>query len=223
MGWIGERNMRLIGNPPISARTLGLVASLIGVSALGYLLYRRRTKSRDSKEKLLPQGNAASSMRPPDPTSDRENVWYKEQFELTPFDVTPTVVSYKAYDRDGLVKILEGNCARIKTYSVSEGKTSHSKMFCVGGHWWLAVKHCLPSDPEFDLTIVQSSQRDSIVPNCVIRVDKSMMREVAPEIVLIILKNVPPKKDIREIIAKNSVFGSYHGFYLDRGDDDCRE
>nr|ULG00062.1 MAG: putative nonstructural protein [Locarnavirus sp.] len=176
----------------------------------------------ECKRCLTVQGAAANRGSAPEPAGDKkENVWYKDVFECTSFDVSPSTLSKADWSMDQLVKFVSPNCISY-TARVSTGETiieKYGKATCIGGHTYLFNNHCIPFE-SFELSVVFQSAKDGISQNFTTLVTPSQLKRLPDQDILFIqLPSIPPKKDIRSLFAKESFEGRFDGEYIQRTKD----
>nr|UNY42076.1 MAG: polyprotein 1 [Picornavirales sp.] len=155
----------------------------------------------------------------PVPKNDKkENVWYKDQFECTPFDVSLSSLSKSRWNMDDFVKHISANCASYTARARTEDtvKEKYGKTICIGGHSYLFNNHCIPFD-SFELSIVFQSSKDGVTTNFSTLVTPGQIYRIPERDLLFIqLPSIPPKKDIRDLFAKSSFEGRFDGEYVSR-------
>lgn len=165
------------------------------------------------------QGAAAERGSAPEPKGDKqENVWYKDHFECTSFDVTPSMLSKCNWTVDETIKFISGNCvnfcARARTDSTIQERSGRG--FCIGGHVYVFNNHCI-SFESFELELIFQSSKDGVTTNFTTLVTPAqILRFPERDIMFIRMPSIPPKKDLRELFAKLSYQGRFDSFYLSR-------
>lgn len=158
----------------------------------------------------------------PIPKNDKkENVWYKDHFECTPFDVSLSSLSKAQWDMDDLVKYISPNCASYiaRARTIDMVKEKYGRTLCIGGHTYLFNNHCIPFD-SFELSIVFQSSKDGVTTNFTTLVTPCQIYRIPERDLLFIqLPSIPPKKDIRDLFAKPSFEGRFDGEYVCRSSD----
>lgn len=165
------------------------------------------------------QGEAAERGSAPQPAGDKqENVWYKDSFECTSFDVSPSTLSKNHWTIDQTVKFIERNLAnfRVRVRDDTCIYESRGRTTCIGGHVYLFSNHIVRHDC-FELEIIFQSSKDGVTENFTTLVTKSqIIRFPDKDLALITLPSIPPRKDIRDLFAKSSFQGRFDGEYVSR-------
>lgn len=165
------------------------------------------------------QGAAADRGSEPQSQNDKkENVWYKDHFECTSFDVTPASLSKNTWTMDEAVKHISGNCASyiVRVRKDDTIKETFGKTICIGGHTYLMNNHCVPYDT-FELSMIFQSGKDGVTTNFTTLVTPDQInREPSRDLLFLQLPSIPPKKDIRDLFAKASFEGRFDGEYISR-------
>jgi len=209
---------------------LGILAGL--TSAL--IMYKTYAKlsSYLEKEGMIPQTFSSDddddddvsnkdSGRAPDIDKDtnRTNVWYKDDYETTSFDITPVISSLKGLSLSQYRNILLRNCVHFRSYKSDElSRPVHA--ICVVGHIYMCNEHGLPNLDKFYLKITQQCQKNGVNSNIKILVTSDMItRYPERDIAFIELRCLPPKKNIVQFFAKDTFRGKSKGYYLSRNED----
>lgn len=165
------------------------------------------------------QGAAAERGSVPESKNDKkENVWYKDSFECTPFDVTPSNLSKNNWSMDDLVKHVSANCVSYIIRARTEDTVceKYGKATCIGGHTYLFNNHCVPYD-HFELSLVFQSGKDGVTTNFTTLVTPSQLKRIpGKDLLFVQLPSIPPKRDIRDLFAKSSFEGRFDGEYIAR-------
>lgn len=210
-----ERN---IGTNLAIKRTAQIVAT--GISL--YATYRGIMKAWEWMEKPLnPQGKEPDIGKPPDADDEeRVNVWYKDDYETTTFDVSVGSQSTVGMQDTEILKIFRGNLISLVVDTGASFGTFF-KATCITGHIYLTNNHCIPcvSTP-MKFKLVQSTSKDGVTPNTTFMLSEDdLYRVPALDIVFVRIRFVAPKKDIRSFIATPTLRGVHRGFIIGRETD----
>jgi len=158
---IGSRVERNIGYVPL----LVTIVTILSTSTAVYFtcLYIKRlfsptrnmksegaVNSKEYKSSFI--GKAPENTKP-----ERENVWYKDDYQTTTFDVNPMNTSYKAFNFDETKQVLIKNCFHFQTElrDCIDGRMAtvyrRNKAIAIGGHIYMCNDHFLPKEGEFTL------------------------------------------------------------------------
>lgn len=169
------------------------------------------------------QGISAERGRSPEPKGDKEEgVWYKDNYECTTFDVTPSTLSKATWSTDEFCNLVRANCV---FFSIKYRETEdliHEKRTmatCIGGHIYMCNNHSVPTDV-FQLELICQSGKDGITRNLSFLVTQvQLMRYPERDIVFIKIPNVPPKKNICNLFVKKTFQAQFDGVYFGRNMD----
>lgn len=165
------------------------------------------------------QGNDVSGNRPTPDKEEKENVWYKDDYQLSTFDLTPSITSYKGLSNDKVISLLERNLVTL-IFDRGVGVTRQSRALCVSGQIYLVNNHCVPDLPSQRMTIIQQSRECGVTTNITITLsDKQLTRFPERDLCFIEIRNLPPKKNIVELFAKKSLNARVNGVYIHRNRD----
>ncbi len=213
-------------------RRLGQIAAalstLIGLYAsykFGKSLLSSLAPSKGKEEDIKVQGNNMSTDRASEkygviPVSDgtqREQVWYKNDFVLSHEDVNPLTLGWKTMEPTEVYSRLLSNCCTFISRKEVDGKIicRTNRAICVGGQVYMTNSHGLFDDVEsFELEAIFSSSKDGVTPNLRMRIQNSQIfRYPHRDLAFVELRNLPPCKNIVDLFSTEVVAGRYKGFY----------
>jgi hypothetical protein len=173
----------------------------------------------DAEATLVVQGNVLPDPVGivPEPDVDgRVNVWYKEDYETTTFDTSEATRSSLGLSHHQMEEIVARNCVFLKS-RLENGKMRLARAVCVGGHTYVTDNHCFPDTDTFQLTVIQASNVDGVVPNVTFVVDqRDIKRFPHQEIAFLCIRNLPPKKNITKYFHEPTFRGVHSGLYIMR-------
>jgi len=142
----------------------------------------------------------------------KENVWKRDDYETSSFDLTPTNVSYASLPRDQLIQIVHNNVARIK---VSNGvRAREGNAFCVGGHLWVTNNHTFFLEEELTVTLEVEGTKMGASQNVSMKLRQTeIFRDAQSDQAWFMVTCWSPKRDLRGLIAKPSLDGQYRCAY----------
>jgi hypothetical protein len=158
----------------------------------------------------------------PTPVGDEKpNVWVKEHYETTTFDLSPTITSFFGVPEAKFDEIILRNCVAftsIRSQGNNIGKETYPvKGLCLGGKVYLTNNHGLVEDEFFDLVVRSQLVDEGISANMVIRVTQSLItRYPEQDLATITLRGMPAKRDITSFFGKSTLRGNHRGYYLGR-------
>nr|WPR18017.1 MAG: structural polyprotein [Chemarfal virus 32] len=218
---IGYKAYRAVRTPKAIIFCASLAAAVTLIKASRYLIDFSSYFSTDSPPSELQGAAADRGSTPPAKGDKQENVWYKDKFECTPFDVTPSSLSRSGWSLDQAISHISTNCV---AYTVRARlgeiiKEKYGRALCIGGHTYLFNNHCVPFDV-FELEIIFQYKKDGVTQNFTTLVTPiQLQRFPQQDLLLIQLPSIPPKKDIRNMFAKSTYEGRFDGTYLSRSHD----
>nr|ULG00073.1 MAG: hypothetical protein 1 [Locarnavirus sp.] len=169
--------------------------------------------------KSHPQGASEERGVSPNAAGDKkENVWYKDTFECTPFDVSPSTLSRVHWTLDQAVKHVENNCAAFAIRARTETTIVErfGRIVCIGGHVYVANNHIFKWE-SFEISLVFQADSGGVNRNFTFLVTPSMyVRYPEKDLIFLEFNSIPPKKDIRDMFAKESYEGRFDGAYIQR-------
>lgn len=171
-------------------------------------------------EKREDQGASASTGVTPAPMDkEREQVWFKNDFVLTSFDVSPMTTSYHALDKEHIMNIILNNCIQITSRTI-EGLSRPNRAFCLGGHTYITNNHGIPENHSFILDVIQEPFSHGVNRNTSMMMSQTeIVRFPEKDLCIFRIRGLPPKKDLRDLFAKDTFSGVFKGMYLSRNPD----
>jgi len=160
------------------------------------------------EEQGLRQSVADSTFK----TTEKENVWKRDDYQTSSFDTTDVNVSYAALPRDQLMQLVQRNMARIK---VSNGeKIREGNALCVGGHLWVTNNHTFYMDGDLKVSLLIEGTPMGATPNVtfVIR-QHEIFRDPGSDQAWFMVMCWSPKRDLRQLIRKPTLAGMYRAAY----------
>jgi len=206
---LGEKIKTSIGYPVV----LGSIITIVGVAV---------TLSKYTNLFSKKQGGTSSTTgKAPDVTDDvRENVWYKNDFQLSSFDLTPNTLSSKNMTRDQFSLIVSKNLVFFRLF-VETGKVRNSRAFCIVGQKYLTNNHNIPPfEGTRILEVISCNAKDGVNINLRIYISESqIVRDIENDILIITIPNLPPRKSILPYFTSEKLDIKTKGYYLYRESD----
>ena len=154
----------------------------------------------------------------PKPGGERDNVWYRDEYELTSFDIPRASLSTKGMARGEFVQVIKRNlvCALIK--NEDNTKVMQFKMMCLKGNVYLANNHCIPPlDGPREICYLMEVAKDGVAENIITYIhERDLVRFPEKDLVLISIKCVPNKRGIFKYLPERDVDLKVNGFYVHR-------
>lgn len=164
----------------------------------------------------------------PEPAKEEPtNVWYKNDYILTPFNVSQQSASTKKLERASFIKnvereILRGCVAYIDPDS-TQLLTTRFNLFCLKGRKYVANAHsfvCFDKCTVVDITICSQPSRDGITSNNTFRISKEDIVFIEDyDICVLHLNGIPPKKGLYDYIGTEIQDAKNPCFYITRDSD----
>lgn len=233
---------RFIGRRAEAFYGLGRVAKRLAIAATvvasAYSVYRayeahanRKARKQTRKmrknvpspvpEVVLPQTQVSSrdiGRAPVAGDVEDENVWHKNDFELTSFDVTRQM-ECDSRTPDELQEYVGRNVVAFTTSRTdSQGRTvlRAGRALCIRGHIYVTAAHTLPKG-RYTLTVVHGSAGSTGLQDVSCEMHDSEVFEMpSKELAFFRLRCLPPKKNVVPLIAKASANFVAAGRYVDR-------
>lgn len=223
---LGEMVQRKIGKYKVAIQLAAAITAIYSIYKMYFCFKRTFLDKKDfipemADPETLIRVSEAIGEKPKAKKEEPNNVWYKDNYVTTTFDVGLHARSIKGISDEALIALLFKNCVAIRSYFKDElGKETSrpGKGVCVAKHLYMFNNHTLPTNTTFALQLFYSNSKDGVGPNVLLRIkQKDVIRYPERDLAFINITNVPPKKDIIALFSKESLRGNMKGFYLGRG------
>lgn len=146
----------------------------------------------------------------------QENVWKREEYQTTTFDVPPAVLA-SARTLDEFTQMLYNNLYFSKC-KVREGLYRPGRVVNICGHVYMTNNHNIPAEGEIELQLCRETPVTGVTSNVKLILQQSdIVRDLENDLCYFQVFNNPPGRDIRKYIAKSSFGGVAGGVLLGRG------
>jgi hypothetical protein len=196
-------------------------ATVIGLYKVGAFAWGTIFCRDDDDDKVI-QGNTNSKDIGTEPVAmpnERENVWYKDDFQVTSFDVSPVTSSMKGLGFTKVVSDLAYNCTSVTTFQMVDGepKKKTTKGIFVSGHLCMFNNHGIPLLDNAELEFTSQCKGDGLSTNMRFKVvEKQVMRYPDKDLCFIYVTNMRPHKDITSLFMQETLRGIHKGLYVTR-------
>ncbi len=150
----------------------------------------------------------------------KTNIWKKEDYAVTTFDVSRWSNSNKTLTDQQIMDTLSKNVVFVEIDYVVGGVKRHRRgcATCVCGQFYLLNNHTVPEVDVFDIKVLSSPDIKGININMTMNVSStlSLKRFIDKDLAILWLKNMPPKKDIRDMFCNDTLRGNHKGFLFGR-------
>lgn len=195
-------------------RYFGVLASIIGTGLIFWKL-KRNLMSFQASDGVAPEGK-----------EEKENPWFKNDYEITDFDITRKTLSWKNMEKEELIRKLKNNTMLItQTYRCgTKVRERFGNALALEGHTVILNLHTLKMDEDvLFLSVTRQNHADGITKNIQFQIPSADIK-VFPEhdIAVLTLTQLPPFKRITDLFAKSDFNGTGKGFLLlkDRSGED---
>ncbi len=158
-----------------------------------------------------------------------DNIWYKNDFTLTTFDVPVCSRSLSAAPREQLIGMFEKNCVKLIVRYKDSNHSSRRRETCgvfVKGSNLLTNNHAFPAldvnlkEQVYDVSIIFSNKSAGITPNLNFTLfAEDICRSPEKDLAMIRILSVAPKKDILKYWAVIELPNISEGFFLRRNEE----
>lgn len=222
--WVGIRRvlmcqrtrMRNIGNK--IKDSIGFPKFLLSISTIlisSITLYKvfnfYKNQSVDTKD---------IGERPLSKNEERENVWYKNDFTLSEFELSRNTLSSLSLSREKFINIIKHNIIHFKIRT-GLGTCYIGKATCLKGQIFMTNNHIIPIiEDECKMEITLQNSKDGITKNIVYCLTENMIqRDFKNDVAYFAITVLPPFKDITKYFALNHLDIKTRGFLINMNGD----
>lgn len=185
--------------------------ALSGIIATALALWRLRT--------IVPEMQASEGVTP-EGKEERENPWYKNDYEITNFDVSRQTTSWKDLEFEKLVQIVQANTLVLQQHFRSgiTNRTRRGNALALEGHKVICNLHTLNLESEtLYFTITRQSSSNGVTTNIKFSMKQSdIVFYPEHDIAVMTITQLPPFKRLTSLFAKKDFSASGKGFILSR-------
>ncbi len=205
--FMGEKAQKKIGKVPF-------LVSLAGILTTGIATYKLASWLFSGKEYEV-QATRKEGVKPSPLDEKGENVWYKDTFVLTEFDVPVASKSLVGKDEVALRVIAKG-LVKLRCF-LDENTARDQTLISLGGQYYLANNHGIPELDNMRVHYVQAPQEVGVSSNMEIRLSQSQIKRYPEhDLCVIHIPNVPPKASLRKFFPEERIGGVFKGTIVNR-------
>lgn len=170
----------------------------------------KKVEKQDDKEVINVPSEEVKTLnggRPSVPDSffaktEKENVWKRDDYEVSSFDMTPLNQQYSTLPLDQLAKLIRRNVVRM--YCRDGNIMREGNAFCVGGHLWVTNAHLLFKDSkEMTVRLCKTALVEGTSANITLKLRKhEVMWDLDRDQAWFQVLSWETKRDLRPLIAK---------------------
>lgn len=221
---MGTRIQGKIGHIPMMAFIAAAITTGVVAYKAGQMVYRCFGKVSNLTPESVELPPEIPEERAPVPCGvERVNVWRKDSYQTTSFDVDAMNTSYLAFPIQEVQNMLLRNCVTfISHFEKTMGGTvvqtrRPTRATCVAGHVYMCNNHGIPDTDAFDLEIIACAAADGVTTNIRCRMTQADVRRFPEsDLAFVRIRNLPPKKTLIRLFSKASLSGGLKGTYLSR-------
>jgi hypothetical protein len=200
---IGDKMMNKLNHPKFFLSAVSVIVSIIGFSYM-------------QKRPQKVQGTIDTNIgdRPQAESNGRENVWYKNEMELSELNLTRQSQSSKSNSFADFQKKIFKNVVSLEIDIPNTESYMPCQALCLGGQVYITNNHNVPEGDVLEVRFVPFSKQQGVTGNQRFKLTKNNIRRYPErDIVVIYITCVPPKKNITDLFVKKNG-GIYNGAYI---------
>lgn len=196
-----------------------LIMGIISILVHGYMGYKasKWLTGMLAPPPLEPQGNISAGIgQAPQPREDeRQNVWHKDDFELTSFDTSSVTTSMNSLDHEQVCEMVAKNCVHLSSMCASRTTPKVIRATCLGGHIYVCNNHGLPLDETLTVTVQARRHDTGVTPNMEVTISQhDIYRKPERDLAFVQIRNIPPRKNISGLLPLSPLGGIFKGTYV---------
>lgn len=149
---------------------------------------------------------------------ERENVWKRNDYETTSFDIDPIQLNYHALNHEQIKQRINRNSIKfVATYTDFDGltKSMDGNMFSVGGHLWVTNNHLLKTCGNLSIALYSEKPIQGINMNMIINLTQNqLLRMPERDLVFFQIYALDACPNLVSLIAKESFDGRVRAHYF---------
>lgn len=215
---MGNRVNRTMSNYRTALGIVMIITNvMIGYKSMSFLL-KTLSPTKKEEHEFDAQGQYMSSDIGTTPTpkgDERENVWYKDDFELTTFDVSSETTSRSTIPHNEMCELVQKNTVHLS--STCEGRTQPKviRATCLGGHLYVCNNHGLPTQGKLRVNCVSRRVTDGINANIGFNLSQEEIYRIPNrDLAFFQILNTPPRKNISGLLPQSFLGGMVKGTYV---------
>lgn len=214
---LGQKVLAIIGSPEFLGCLIAATGTIMGMYTLYKTLKRVFGKSQDLETSL----QTSDGVAPKIVGDEKPNVWYKDTYEMSSFDISAKAQSLKGETHETIMKQLNNNLVALRAEYERDGE-KYAKRFravCLGGHVYITNKHNLP-DRDCRLQIITSKVEDGINKNASMILSKDLVwSHKKDDLVAFTIECLPPRRNICDLFVSSANRAVLRGYLIMRNDE----
>lgn len=194
---LGDSVRKILGTPDNILLISGALVTMAGA----YAAYKGVSKMI-VKHTITPENTDEVGQAPPPRDDEKQNVWYKDDFEMTAFDLPVQTASWSQMPEEEVIGRLSRNvihCCFRRSVN-GESKIVRGQAVALGGHLFVTNTHNVKGDCELTAVFGQNTSGIRQKVTCQLR-ESTMYRAENTGLVFFQIKNMPPMKRVLGLIA----------------------
>lgn len=210
---LGEQVCDILGKPEFYGCVIAAVGMLMGA----YKLYK--TIKGPSHDIVQPQADSVGRA-PVSVGDEKPNVWHKDVYEMSSFDVSDRAQCFKSYPIDKIVEILDNNIIAVRTEYEHDGATwaKRFRALCVGGHIYITNLHNLPAH-DCTMHLITTKVESGVTRNTKMLLSRDLVwTDEKNDLCAFAVECLPPRKDLTDLFVSKNNRAVLKGYMIKRDD-----
>lgn len=145
--------------------------------------------------------------------TEKENVWKRDDYQTTTFDIDPLSDNYATLDEQAVISRISRNTARIDVRA--NGMKIPGNAFCIGGHLWVTNSHIFPKGSDIDVEMRVDPGADGVSRNVKFVLEQSsLFRKEEQDLVFFEVLATDARPDLSRLVAKKTLAGGFTAKYV---------
>lgn len=197
-----------------------LFGAMVGAMSTIYMLSKLRRfftpVGEEQGNTLSKESVSATIGRAPVNKGEAQNVWYRDDFECTTFDMPAAGASWKNFTDAQVESHLSRNCVLVYASSELSGTTRINRALALGGQLYVINSHGLHESGVIKMRVVDSPVVEGVGTEVNFVLTQSEILRRAGDLAFFQIRSAPPKRVLDQLFSNTVLGGSPTGFYLKR-------
>nr|UBJ26105.1 hypothetical protein [Sichuan mosquito picorna-like virus] len=212
---LGDKIQQHIGYPEL----LGLTVLACTTILASYKCYKYLDAMLSSPLEGTVQTSVNIGRKPVATNDEKPNVWFKDTYEVSSYDVSQKAMSLVNKTRDDIVTMLKTNVICIVANFQRDGQNlfQEGRALCIGGHIYVTNNHNLACDGEIQLRIITHKVSNGVSENIITKLTQASINRLPnSDLCYFTLDCLPARRDLSDLFISERNKSVMKGFMLGR-------
>jgi len=190
------------------------VTTLLTIGAMTSKLYNLHNSYNNANN----ESDISAGIIPEKEENGRENVWYKNDYELSRCDLSKATDSTQSMSDDDFNSLIGRNCVFLNV-SNSE-KVCRTKAVCLGGRTYIMNNHAVLPGDNLMIEMITQCRKQGVNENHRFSLSKVCFQRVEDtDLCIVVFPDIPPKRNIFKFLPMEIVQSRLQARYVSTSDE----